>query len=146
MLKSLFVSTLVALSLLSPVQASSPVPEMRPPTSLTVDPGGSITERMRTIELLRENNAKVVIEGLCISACTMLLSLPNACMKPYTIFGFHSASQGFEMSSFGNAILKRFYPPKILDWVMEKKALESLDLTPMDDVEANSLGVPYCAE
>lgn len=116
-----------------------------PTKNLTVDPGGSVTERMRTIELLRSANAKVEIDGLCISACTMLLSLENACVKPYTIFGFHSASQGFgEMSPFGNAIISMFYPPAIMKWVEETKALSSLDLTPMTAERAWELGVKKC--
>lgn len=116
-----------------------------PSKNLTVDPGGSVTERMRTVELLRSANAKVEIEGLCISACTMLLSLENACVKPYTLFGFHSASQGFgEISPFGNAIISMFYPEKIRQWVEETKALSSLDLTPMTAERAWELGVKKC--
>jgi len=116
-----------------------------PGKNLTIDPGGSVVERMRTIELLRENNAKVRIDGLCISACTMLLSLPGACVAPYTTLGFHSASEGLgRMSPFGNAIIKSFYPPKVQQWVDETKALEDLELTAMTAERAWELGVPKC--
>ena len=117
--------------------------------SLNVDPGGGLIERMQAFELLEQANIPVEISGVCLSACTMYLGLPEVCVQPRTVLGFHSASYTNEkgeqvISSFGNAILMEYYPPVIKKWVTEKKALGSLDMTFMGAEEAWKLGIKKC--
>lgn len=118
------------------------------PANLNVDPGGGLIDRMQVYELLEKAEVDVPISGICMSACTMYLGLPKVCVEPKTILGFHSASYTKNgqpvLSEFGNTILMEYYPPNIRTWVLEKKALESLEMTLMTAEEAWAIGVKKC--
>ena len=120
-----------------------------PVDNIRIDPGGSITERMQQIERIERSGVRFVIDGLCASACTMYLGMKNACVAPRTILGFHTASVQGPLgirtpSKFGNSILMSYYPPRIREWVKEKKALEQDELTAMTAEEAWELGIERC--
>lgn len=53
--------------------------------------GGEIRHFVRDIKKYNKNNTLVKIEGDCMSACTLFLSLDNVCIYPSTRFWFHSA-------------------------------------------------------
>ena len=134
-----YASSLIAATLLS----------FAPVDNIRIDPGGSITERMQQIERIERSGVRFVIDGLCASACTMYLGMKNACVAPRTILGFHTASVQGPLgirtpSKFGNSILMSYYPPRIREWVKEKKALEQDELTAMTAEEAWELGIERC--
>ena len=117
--------------------------------ALNVDFGGGIIERMQVVELLEKANVAVEISGICLSACTLYLGLPNVCVEPKTVLGFHSAYFTNEegqpvLSDFGNTVLMEYYPPNIRKWVTEKKALSSVEMKYMGAEEAWKLGVKRC--
>lgn len=57
------------------------------------DRGGWIGQRSKEIRALRASGQPVELRGTCLSACTMYLSLPNACIAPTATFGFHGPSR-----------------------------------------------------
>jgi len=57
-------------------------------------PGGEVTEYLRLFEAVRATGERVVIDGPCLSACTLLLStIPNSriCVTRRAVLGFHAA-------------------------------------------------------
>jgi hypothetical protein len=109
--------------LLSPAKADSR------PYVVSNDGGGLISDYVDKYNLLREVGAKVVIDGMCISACTAVLGLmpkEDVCATDYGRFGFHTASEGFagaEFSASGTTIMWSLYPDDVV------KKLAALGLT-----------------
>mgnify|MGYP000548363786 CR=1 FL=1 len=90
------------------------------------DPGGVIPARIADIATIRASGRKVELRGrYCLSACTLYLGLPNACVSPQTRFGFHGpssfgrrlVSQDFERWS--NVVASHF-KPELQQWFMTK--------------------------
>lgn len=52
--------------------------------------GGNVLEMVQTREELGRSGREVRIRGYCRSACTMLTTLPNACLGPHATIGFHA--------------------------------------------------------
>jgi hypothetical protein len=72
--------------------ALSPAPAK---TVIADDPGGIIVDFVVKYSNMRDSGEKVVVDGECVSACTVLLGLlrpENVCATPHAVFGFHSAS------------------------------------------------------
>lgn len=64
-------------------------------TVITNDPGGSVVEYISKYSDMRDANEHIVIDGKCISACTLMLGIlpsQNICVTSRASFGFHSAS------------------------------------------------------
>jgi hypothetical protein len=64
-------------------------------TFITEDPGGVIVKYVEKYSDMRDAGTKVVISGMCVSACTLLLGVvrpENVCVMPEAYLGFHSAS------------------------------------------------------
>lgn len=53
-------------------------------------PGGNVLEMVRYREQLARSGKIVRIRGYCRSACTILTTLPNACLGPRSRIGFHA--------------------------------------------------------
>jgi hypothetical protein len=54
----------------------------------------------------------------CASACTLYLTLPNACLLPGAKFGFHSAS-----TSIGTTWILGIYPDWVHSWLRSNGGL-----------------------
>lgn len=52
--------------------------------------GGNVVQMMAYRQQLAASGRPVEIRGLCNSACTMLVTLPNACLAPDATVGFHA--------------------------------------------------------
>jgi hypothetical protein len=58
------------------------------------DPGGEIGSYRAKLYALRESGERVIIDGPCLSACTMILGIippDRLCVTPRAKFGFHAA-------------------------------------------------------
>jgi hypothetical protein len=58
------------------------------------DPGGQIGPYLENLEVLRGSGQKVVIDGPCLSACTMVLGViprERICVTSRARLGFHAA-------------------------------------------------------
>lgn len=61
---------------------------------ITFSPGGVMWDFIQEFQKLREARTPVVVDGLCLSACTIMLGILNneqVCVTNRAIFGFHSA-------------------------------------------------------
>ena len=57
---------------------------------VTDNRGGNVLEMVRYREQLARSGKTVRIRGYCRSACTILITLPNACLGPGARIGFHA--------------------------------------------------------
>jgi hypothetical protein len=89
------------------------------------DAGGQIGEYLARYKALRASGEQVEIDGVCASACTLLLgAIPRnrICVTPRAVLEFHGAwdpapSGGQVVSRAGNHILWSTYPPQIRTWI-----------------------------
>jgi hypothetical protein len=96
------------------------------------DRGGQIGDYLARYQALRENGDRVMIDGTCASACTMLLGLiprNRICVTPRAVLAFHSAwtptSEGEQISTAGNYYLWSNYPAAVRKWIIQHGGLHS---------------------
>lgn len=107
MIRHLFLVAALTLSGLSPaVAAQSPVPADRAhaggtaalllaatrtkPILIVNDKGGNVMAAVQRRAELEASGRPVEIRGYCRSACTLYLTMRNACLGPNAIVGFHA--------------------------------------------------------
>jgi hypothetical protein len=89
------------------------------------DRGGQIGAYLAKYRALRQSGERVEINGLCASACTMVLGeIPRdrICVTPRAVLAFHTAWDPAPfgdqiVNSAGNRILWSSYPGKIRKWI-----------------------------
>jgi len=94
---------------------------------ITRDHGGDLKQYESKYERLRDKGERVVIDGICNSACTLVLGiLPpgKVCVTPRASLGFHQAyydqrwTAGIKITSIsGTAELMAYYPQPVKDWI-----------------------------
>ncbi|WP_127749880.1 hypothetical protein [Parasedimentitalea marina] len=90
------------------------------------DRGGFIRDRLIEMRNLRASGQPVEIRGaVCYSTCTMLLGLPQTCISPNTVFGFHGPSKnGRKMApdryEYYSQVIAQYYPAPLKDWYLKK--------------------------
>ena len=96
------------------------------------DRGGQIGEYLAKYQTLRVSGERVEIDGLCASACTMILGViprNRICVTPRAILAFHAAwdptPEGDAVSAAGTHILWSKYPPAIRRWISRQGGLHS---------------------
>ncbi|MFN4061528.1 MAG: hypothetical protein ACK4IA_12355 [Paracoccus hibiscisoli] len=52
--------------------------------------GGNVLQMVQTRQELESSGRTVRIRGYCRSACTILTTMPNACLGPHARIGFHA--------------------------------------------------------
>lgn len=93
------------------------------------DGGGSMLEYISKYVGIKETGARVVVDGDCVSACTLLTGLlprTQVCVTPNARFGFHSASVPDPViplisrhSIIGTAFARSLYPTWVHEWVKQ---------------------------
>ena len=97
------------------------------------DPGGRIITYVRKYEALRSSGDSVIIDGMCASACTIVLgALPREriCVTQRARLGFHAA---WEFGQAGRPVtnpmatrmLMSMYPNEIRSWIRRRGGLNS---------------------
>jgi len=89
------------------------------------DNGGQIGPYLARYEALKKSGERVEIDGICASACTMLLGIIPAnriCVTSQAVLEFHTAydptpSGGQIVNAEGNQILWAHYPENIRHWI-----------------------------
>lgn len=89
------------------------------------DRGGQIGHYLQAFALLRSSGERVVVDGNCLSACTLVLGvIPRGriCATERARFGFHAAwmpdSEGRPVTSpMGTQALWRVYPASVRHWI-----------------------------
>jgi hypothetical protein len=102
---------------------------------ITRDHGGLVDEYKAKYALLRDRGERVIIDGICNSACTLVLGivpLSRICVTPRASLGFHLAyydkawTMGVKVTSFAwTADLMSYYPESVKDWINRQGGLST---------------------
>ncbi|HEX5844727.1 MAG: hypothetical protein ACXWU5_03990 [Rhodoplanes sp.] len=119
----------LASCLLAFIIATPAVADLR----ITRDFGGYVEEYKARYERIRENGERVIIDGICNSACTLVLGivpLQRICATPRASLGFHQAyfdkrwTAGVKVTSIaGTAELMSVYPNPVKEWISRQGGL-----------------------
>jgi hypothetical protein len=117
---SMVPGTIIALALLlaSGVAARA---ELRIKSS----PGGEVGSYLRLFAMVRESGERVIIDGPCLSACTLVLSAvpeDRICITRRAVLGFHAARWLDQQGQLYAApdetrLLVTTYPAPIRSWI-----------------------------
>jgi hypothetical protein len=90
------------------------------------DPGGEVSSYVQKFEQVRASGERVVIDGPCLSACTLLTGIvphDHICVTSRAVLGFHAASYYDDASRSlvptreGSRLVMRIYPAAIRGWI-----------------------------
>jgi hypothetical protein len=96
-------------------------------------PGGEVGPFLDLFEKVRASGERVVIDGPCLSACTLVLSVvpeERICVTKRAVLGFHAARSVDRRGRFyaepeaSDAVL-RAYPGPVRDWISRRGGLSS---------------------
>jgi hypothetical protein len=98
---------------------------------IAADPGGQIGPYLEKLQSLRNSGQNVIIDGPCLSACTMVLGMiphDRICVTPRARLGFHAAwrrdpSGRQTTSRDGTELLMSVYPQQVRDWISRRGGL-----------------------
>jgi hypothetical protein len=96
-------------------------------------PGGEASGYLKFFMLLEESGEKVVIDGPCFSACTLVLSVMpqnRICATSRAVFGFHAAQLVDDRGHKSPApeatrLVAASYPSGIRDWINHHGGLKA---------------------
>jgi len=95
------------------------------------DPGGQIGPYLENFAALRNSGERVIIDGPCLSACTMVLGViphERICITPRAKLGFHAAwnpdyNGRRVISKAATKLLMDIYPDRVRSWIKERGGL-----------------------
>ena len=100
---------------------------------ITRDHGGYVEEYKAKYQRIRERHERVIIDGICNSACTLvfgIVPMNKICVTPRASVGFHQAyydkafTFGIKVtSSEGTSDLMSYYPDTVKDWIRRNGGL-----------------------
>src|SRR5690606_4855054 len=118
----ILLAAMVAVSATTPAAATMRISE---------DRGGQIGHYLQAFAMLRSSGERVIIDGNCLSACTLLLGViprNRMCATPRARLGFHAAwmpdPEGRPITSaMGTRALWNAYPASVRRWIARKGGL-----------------------
>jgi hypothetical protein len=119
-------SALLALALLAAAPASAEV-------RILASPGGEVGPFLDLFARVRASGERVVIDGPCLSACTLVLSaVPNnrICVTRRAVLGFHAARSMDRRGRLyaepeASAAVLDAYPAPVRNWIRRRGGLTS---------------------
>jgi hypothetical protein len=98
---------------------------------ITSDNGGMIGDYVTRYMQVRQSGEQVVIDGMCLSACTMVVGIvprDRVCATPNAVLGFHAAwrpdDAGRKVTSgVATQALMNIYPAAIRGWIARRGGL-----------------------
>ncbi len=120
----------LSLSTLAPMAASLPASA---DVRILASPGGTVGPFLDFFAQLRASGERVVIDGPCLSACTLVLAAvpPNRiCVTSHAAFGFHGARSvdlygHVESEPEASRLILASYPPSVRHWIERHGGLTS---------------------
>jgi hypothetical protein len=100
---------------------------------ILASPGGEVGPFLELFERVRESGERVVIDGPCLSACTLVLStVPSdrICVTRRAVLGFHAArsvdrrGRVYAEPEASQAVLEA-YPAPVRSWISRRGGLTS---------------------
>jgi hypothetical protein len=109
------------------VQASSAQAAIR----IKADPGGQIGPYLALLLNWRNSGQRIIIDGPCLSACTMLLGViprERICVTSRARLGFHAAwrpadNGGQVTNEPATRLLMEIYPEHVRNWITRRGGL-----------------------
>ena len=94
-------------------------------TRIRDDMGGPLGKYLRMFATIRDSGERVIIDGNCFSACTLVTAMipeERICITERAALGFHAGWVDDQLgrrtvSSEGTRLLYQLYPPKIRSWI-----------------------------
>ena len=122
--KTIWLAVLLCAFAVEPVQAD---------VRILGSPGGQVGPFLDLFEQMRDSGERVVIDGPCLSACTLVLSMvPNnrICVTRRAVLGFHAArSMDRRGRMYSEPEASKFvleaYPAPIRGWIRQRGGLSS---------------------
>lgn len=98
---------------------------------IKADAGGQIGPYLANLTALRSSGQKVIIDGPCLSACTLVLGVipsDRICVTPRARLGFHAAwdkgSNGRQVTNpAATKLLMDIYPQHVRSWISRRGGL-----------------------
>ncbi len=100
---------------------------------ITRDHGGYVEEYKAKYARIRDRHERVIIDGICNSACTLvfgIVPMNKICVTPRASLGFHQAyydkafTFGIKVTSAeGTSDLMSYYPDTVKDWIRRNGGL-----------------------
>jgi hypothetical protein len=95
------------------------------------DRGGQVGKYLQAFAKVRSTGERVIVDGDCLSACTLVLGLvppDQICATPRARFGFHAASVpsnagGLVTSVMDTQALWNIYPASVQRWISQHGGL-----------------------
>jgi hypothetical protein len=100
---------------------------------ILASPGGEVGPFLDLFERVRESGERVVIDGPCLSACTLVLSIVpdnRICVTRRAVLGFHAArsidqrGRLYAEPEASQAVLEA-YPAPVRGWISRRGGLTS---------------------
>jgi len=121
-----FISNSIGGICLAILIASQPAPVSAQASAMVVsyDMGGLVGSRQKQVQQLRQQGRRVEIRGRCYSACTMYLGLPNVCVHPRAVLGFHGprgTKRPLQQDVFDHwsRVMSKDLQPQLRSWFMQ---------------------------
>ena len=129
MMRSAVIKAIFLASLLGALAAMPAQAEVR----ILASPGGQVGPFLDLFEQMRDSGERVVIDGPCLSACTLVLSMVPAnriCVTRKAILGFHAARsidrRGRTYSEReATELVLEAYPAAVRGWIRRRGGLTS---------------------
>src|ERR1700722_14276432 len=108
-------------------------PAARAEVRILASPGGQVGPFLDLFERVRQSGERVVIDGPCLSACTLVLDVvPNdrICVTRRAILGFHAArsvdarGRMYAEPEASDVVLQA-YPAAVRGWILRHGGLSS---------------------
>ena len=116
--------------LLAPLLAATPAHAV---LHITRDHGGYVEEYKAKYKHIRDTGERVIIDGICNSACTLvfgIVPMNKICVTPRASLGFHTAyldrsyTFGIKLTSYWDtADMLAYYPEKVKKWLDRRGGL-----------------------
>src|SRR5437773_3532556 len=112
---------------------SAAIAPLRAEVRILASPGGQVGPFLDLFDRLRESGERVVIDGPCLSACTLVLStVPSAriCVTRRAVLGFHAArsidrrGRMYAEPEASKAVLEA-YPAAVRGWISRRGGLSA---------------------
>src|SRR5574337_426885 len=118
---SLLARIVLPVLLVSALAAPPAAAEVR----ILASPGGEVGAFLELFAALRAAEERVVIDGPCLSACTLVLSMvpgERICVTKRAVLGFHAARSVDRRGRFyaepeASEVVLQAYPGPIRDWI-----------------------------
>jgi hypothetical protein len=124
---------IIRLVMVTAALAAATTTPLRAEVRILASPGGQVGPFLELFDRVRESGERVVIDGPCLSACTLVLStVPSEriCVTRRAVLGFHAArsidrrGRMYAEPEASQAVLEA-YPEAVRGWISRRGGLTS---------------------